>query len=281
MARVQLLNDVYTSGLSPRIILRKGIVYRVEVLPASAQVGVRSVRQPALPPLFLVPLAGGGPGDVAGAAFLVVPNSTGEYWIDLSANGNEPVRIRLETDPKEMSRWARIRALSRGQPAAGFSMRAVYLGAFTKPASGFVNQTPGTASAVGVEGCLAIVPHGQWIDAAFGGCVLAIARYARPGGAGLMWYIGSEPGWVVTGRNAPVETSIVFTLGIGTATGVNPVDYSVVGLGVQLASTTALLGGHLWPEAQAGFSSVHVLTFNYGGETHVVPHLAAGFELRF
>ena len=285
MARVQVLNEVFpegTSAIAPRVTLQQGVVYRVEIQPAVATVTIRSARHPSLPPLLLVPLEGGGPpGASQTDEYLVVPLSREEYRIDVTDYGVEPVRVRVQTDPRETSRWARIQQMSKGQPAAGFSLRAVYFGAFATPNNAWFSQPPGTASATGVEGCLAVVPRGQWIEAAFGGCVLAIARYARPNGAGLVWYLGTEPGLVVTGRHAPVETSVVLTVGLGTATGASQVDYSVVGLGVQVAVRTGILGGHLWPEVQIGFSSVHVVTYGYAGKTNVVPRVAAGLELRF
>lgn len=62
MAREQVLNEIVPVGASfaPRATLIKGTVYRVGIQPVSAGVAVRSARRPSLPPLFLIPLEGGG-----------------------------------------------------------------------------------------------------------------------------------------------------------------------------------------------------------------------------
>ena len=65
----------------------------------------------------------------------------------------------------------------------------------------------------------------------------------------------------------------------GIATSGGNTDYTLVGLGAKVCAP--LLGRHLWVGAQAGFASMHVITYGYGGETHLVPRIAADLQARF
>jgi len=104
--------------------------------------------------LLLIPIEGGGtPGASRTAAYLLVPRATERYRIDV-AGGEPPIRVRVETDPREMSRWARMQQETKDLPMAGLSLRGGYLGPFVRPRAAGVPPT-GTASAAGVEACFA------------------------------------------------------------------------------------------------------------------------------
>jgi hypothetical protein len=285
MARELLLDEMFPVGVSsiaPRVTLNEGIVYRVEIQPGSAQVSIRSVRQPSMPPLFMVPLEGGGPpGANQTAAFLIIPRSTEDYRIDVTDFGTEAVRLRVWTDPREMSRYARMRAATKGLPTAGLSVRAVYLGAFVRPhPSDFVGSA-GTASATGVEACLAVVPRGEWFSGPVGGCVLSVAHFVRPDTVGAMWFIATQPGFALNRAGATLEESIVATIGIGTTTSRQRMDY--LGLGLALQVATPVLGRHLWLEAEAGLMRMQQLASGPEalGPANIVPHAGLGLQLRF
>ncbi len=270
------------SAIVPRIVLDAHMVYRIVTQPGQA-VNVSYSRRPTLPPLFMVPLEGGPPEASGEASFLVVPQSTDEYRIDITYTTNQPVRLEIWTDPKEMSRMARVRALSAGQPAAGFGLRAVYFGPFVRPGPEFNAATAqrGTASAAGIEACLGVIPRGEWISGPVGGCVLAVARLFRPDTAGGMWLLSTEPRWELSPPRAAVEQSVVVTVGIGTTVSHGSGDYFELGLGYDVA--TRALGRGLYVEAEAGLARMQQLGGGLEtiGKASIVPHLSAGLQLRF
>jgi hypothetical protein len=279
-------DDVFPPGstIIPRLVLQAGVVYRVETQPGQA-VSVSYSRQPSQPPLFLVPLEGGPPEASHTASFLVVPRVTTEYRVDIQYTVNEPVRLRIWTDPKEMSRWARMRAATAGLPAAGLSVRAVYFGPFVRPRwAGFLSAPRGLAGATGVAACLAMLPRGGWFSGPFGGCALAITRLVRPDSAGGLWLLTTEPRYELTARGATLQQSVVLILGIGTTVALpaneRQTDYVAVGVSYQVA--TRALGRHLYAEAEAGLARLQELGGGLEpvGTASVVPRLAAGLQLR-
>ena len=274
------------SAIGPRIVLQKDMVYRIETQPAQ-QVSVRYSRMPSQPPLFMLPLGGGGPEASGSASILVVPRSTEEYRIDVTYTTDQPVRLEVWTDPEEMSRWARMREQTRNLPTAGLGLRFVYLGPFVRPKPlnpGYPPPPRGTESASGVEGCLAVAPRGAWVSGRVGGCVLAISRFTRPDGSGL-WFLTTEPRYELSGPGAAIEQSVVVTAGIGTTVSTpgseTVTDYVELGLGYLAA--TPLLGRHVWAEAQAGASRMQELGggFEPLGPASIVPDLALGVQFRF
>jgi hypothetical protein len=289
MARELLLDEMFpvgTSTITPRVTLSEGVVYRVEIQPASAQVTIRSVRQPSQPPLFMVPLEGGGaPGANQTAAFLVIPRSSEDYRFDVTDFGPEAVRLRVWTDPREMSRYARMRQATKGRPAAGLSLRAVYMGPFVRPRSSFSPPSPrGNAAASGLEACFGVVAHGTWSSGRLGGCVIAVGHLQRPDAAGALWYIGTEPEIELSPSGSVVEQAVTLTIAVASSDDL-PVqslstDYVVFGVGYRVATR---LAGRLRVEAEAGVASVHESDgFLSGvGKPQVVPRLAAGLQLRF
>jgi len=287
LAPHQLYDETFApgSGIIPRVTLQAGMVYRIETQPGEP-VSVSYSRLPAAEPLFLVPLGGGGPEASLSASFLVVPRTTTEYRIDIQWTQSEPVRLTIWTDPKEMSRWARMRAATAGLPAAGLSVRAVYFGPFVRPRWGFFLSLPrGLASAYGVEACLAVLPRGGWFSGPWGGCALALARLTRPDSAGGLWLLSIEPRYEISRPDAALQQSVTFTLGIGTTVGLagteSNTDYFAFGFGYQVA--TRALGRHLYPEGEAGLLRMQELGAGIEplGKASIVPHLTAGLQYRF
>jgi len=290
MRRVRIYDDVFppgTSAFAPRLTLTEGMVYRVEIQPATANISIRSARRPSLPPLMMVPLEGGGPpGATETYSALIVPRSTEEYRLDVTNYGTEPVTVRVETDPKEMSRYARVRAATQGIPMAGLSIRAVYIGAFIRPNAGY-SSTPtptGNASATGVEACFAMLPHGV-TSTPWGGCVIAVGRFERPDGAGRLWYIGTEPELELSDPRATFHHSLTFTLGMASAdmgaSGQESTDYVLYALGYRVA--TQLAGRHVYLDAEADVASMRESDgFLSGtGKARLVPRLALGVLFGF
>ena len=283
----QIFNDIFpvgTSAYAPRITLEAGMVYRVELQPATAEVSIRSARRPSLPPLFMVPIGSGGFNAATETyAALVVPRSTEEYRFDVTNTGTEPVTLRVWTDPREQSRYARMRAATKGLPMAGLGVRFMYLGAFVRPApeSGLSPGSHlGSAAAWGVETCLGVVPLGGWVSGRWGGCVLAIGRLARPDSVSGLWFIGTEPQYTFSAANASVEQSIVLTMGVATPVS-GSTDYLELAVGYKAA--TRLLGRHLYVEADASLCRIQHLAGGPEtvGQASLVPRLAGGVELRF
>jgi hypothetical protein len=285
LARELILDEVVAVGPSAiplRVTLTEGTVYRLEAQPGSADIVVRSVRQPSLPPLFLMPLVGGGPpGASQASAFLLVPRSTQEYRIDVTVTGTDPVRLRVWTDPREMSRYARMRQATAHLPMAGLSVRAAYYGAFVRP-----GPAQATASAFGVETCFGVVPRGAWASGPIGGCVLALGVYSRPDSAGKLLLIATEPRLELGAPGATLEKSLVLTIGLGTAFSVprhTKMDYLALGLGLEAATRVVGLGRHWYIEAEAGVARFQQLGAGLEptGRASLVPHLALGLQLRF
>ena len=284
LARQLVLDEMFAVGQSafaPRVVLTEGTVYRLEIQPATASIRVHSARRLSLPPLFLVPLEGGGPvGANQTAAFLLVPRSTEEYRFDVVVDGTEPVRVRVWTDPREMSRYARMREATRNLPMAGLGLRAAYLGSFVRAPAG---TAAGTASATGIEACLAVVPRGEWISGPVGGCVLILGRYWRPGSTAGMWYIGTEPRYELSRPGTSLETSVTATVGIGTSVSSKKMDVLALGLGLEAATPVPATHRRLWLEADAGLTRMQQLAGGPEtiGPAKVVPRLGLGLQLRF
>jgi hypothetical protein len=242
LAREQVFDDVFpvgTSALAPRVTLNERTVYRVEIQPATATVRIRAARRPSLPPLFMVPLEGGGPpGAGQTAAFLVVPRSTEEYRIDVANYGTEPVRLRVETDPREGSRWARIHTEGFRLPVLAAAVRAMYLTRFrdvnSTPLDSLYGYTTTPRSAVGLKTCLAVVPNGRILPDRVGGCALALTFWRRGSGRNF-FTLGIEPE-VVVSRAAGAEVALSPQLAFGNTTGGAPrASYVFLGLGVRYA----------------------------------------------
>jgi len=238
LARQLVLDEMFPAGnsaMAPRAVLTEGVVYRLEIQPAEALVSVTSVRHPSLPPLFLVPVEGGGPvGENQTAAFLLVPRSTDEYRLTAQVTGNEPVRLRVWTDPKEMARYTRIRAEGFRLPTLAAAVHVMYLSrfrdAYASPFDTLYGYTTEPQAAVGLKGCLAVVPNGRLLPDRLGGCALALTFWRR--GAGRNFYsIGIEPEVVVI-RRPSSELSLSPQLAFGNTTGGAPrAAYVFIGAG--------------------------------------------------
>lgn len=240
LARELVLDEMFPAGnsaMAPRAMLTEGVVYRLEIQPAEAFVSVTSVRRPSLPPLFLVPLEGGGPvGGNQTASFLLVPRSTEVYRFTAQVTGNAPVRLRVWTDPKEMARYTRIRAEGFRLPTLAAAAQVTYLtpfrDAYPSPFDTLYGYTTTPQAAVGLKGCLAVVPNGRILPDRVGGCALALTFWRR--GAGRNFYsIGIEPEVVVL-RRPGSELSVSPRLAFGNTTGGAPrASYVFIGAGAR------------------------------------------------
>ncbi len=266
---VEVFNDVFP-GTRGYVVLSEGVVYRIEVVPA-ATITIRSARRPRTPPLFLTPLDE-QTDPQQGRSFLIVPRESEEFRIDVAAS--DPVRVRIIRDLRESARWARLRQATRDLPAAGVSLRAAYLGAFSMPQISATD--PDSRDGLGYEICVAAVPRGAWLDGPVGGCALTLARYDR--GPEATVALGIAPHVVLSHPDRSVEIGVGISGWIGTQTGRREETYWMLGFDL-LASTP--VAGRLLLEAQGGVR--YIAVDSPGGSTataNTVPHLAVGLQIR-
>ncbi len=239
-----IFNDVFAPGeaLPAFVTLGEAVVYRIEIQPAAARVNIRVRGRPSLPPLLMVPLSGEA-ADQETASYLIVPRSSADYQIDVAAAGDEPVRVRIWTDPKEGSRYARIHAEGFRVPILAAAVEAVYLASFRDAYSSSADSVFGyhTApeSAYGIEGCLAVLPNGKLLPDRVGGCAVVAALWHR--GSGRSFYtIGIAPEYVVR-RRATSALAVSPQLAFGNTTGGKPTaQYTFIGLGVRYTASLGL-----------------------------------------
>lgn len=232
-----LFNDVFTPGalLPGYVVLRERVVYRVEVQPAQVVVNIRVRRHPTLPPLLMVPLSGEA-AEAQTASYLIVPRASDEYRIVVTALGDEPVRLRIWTDPKEGSRWTRIHSEGFRLPTLALQARALYLAtfrdAYSAPQDQVLGYTTTPQSAYGFEGCLDVLPNGRILPDRVGGCAITFALWFR--GAGRNFYsLGIAPEYVVQ-RTATSAISVSAQLAFGSTNGGRPTaQYTFIGLGAR------------------------------------------------
>jgi hypothetical protein len=226
------------SAFAPRVTLQQGMVYRLEMQPAAASVSIRPALHPSQPPLLLIPLEGGGivTGASQTAAFLLVPHSTEEYRLDVSAGGTEPVRIRIWADPKESARWSRIHAEGFRLPVLAAAVSATFLTSFRDsygtPYDSLFGYSSRPQSAYGLKTCLAVVPKGRVLPDRVGGCAIALTFWRR--GSGRDFYtLGIEPE-VVVRRMPRADLAITPQLAFGSSTGgAGRAWYVLLGLGAR------------------------------------------------
>jgi hypothetical protein len=276
----RIFNDVFLGQPAPPayVTLANGTVYRVEIEPASAQLIVRMARHTSLPPLFLVPL-GDATGPAQGAAYLLVPRVSGEYRLDVTTTGDEPVRVRIELDPRENARWARMREETRDQPPAGFSLRAVYVGAFRSPGS-TPTDTMAKAAGAGVEACFALLPHSAWLKEFFGGCVFSVAVIRRGAAAGSLVLFGTAPRVEVARLENGGSVSVELRLAYGTETS-QSTNYLEVGAGGLLGLPVPLTHHRLFAEFELGIAAFSGSAGPHVTQVDWVPRLGAGLQLDF
>ena len=278
----QIFNDVFApnSAIAGYVILSAGVVYRVEV-EGDATVDFRVRRHPSMPPLLMVPLSREAAG-MGTSSYLMVPPESDEYRLDVTVLGGEPVRVRVWSDPREMSRWARMRQATRALPKAGLGLRIGYVGAFARLPRGF-SDSAGTASGLGAELCLGVVPRGGWSYGGFGGCVLQVAYYGR-GVDGNVLFFSVAPRLEVTPRRSSIQVSVTAQAGLGTtlsvaAYGGDSETYLALGLGLDGAVP---LSRHVWLDAEAGIVRIQPTAGGaLIGAAHLVPHVATGLQFRF
>jgi hypothetical protein len=286
----RIFTEVFIGQPAPPafVTLADGLVYRLEIEPATAQITIRVARSSSLPPLFLTPLSDAS-GAAHGASYLLVPRASAEYRLDVTTDGDEPVRVRIELDPRENARWARMREETRNQRPAGLAIRAVVLGPFPDYQRNNVGQTlPVRTAGTGLEVCFAVQPFGTWFRGPVGGCVLSLTHVWREGRANLV-FLGTNPSIQLSAADAPIEVALGLVAALGSSTTSNDVHGTMtfyqVGLDVQLATR---LGGGASPASLAlsgGVSRIWLgkgnLPFGWAGvdpPASIVPRLAAGLR---
>jgi hypothetical protein len=279
----QVFNDVFLGQPAPPgfVVLSEGMVYRLEIEPATAQINIRVARRLSLPPLFLVPLSDAS-GSAQGAAYLLVPRASDEYRLDVSTDGDEPVRVRIFADSTENARWARMRNANRFQPPAGFSLRVVYLGAF-RSAPRTAADSNATAAGFGVEACLALLPHSAWLKGALGGCVLSVTVVQRGISAGNVMFIGMAPRVELLRSPGGMAFSVGLHAGLGQPTtgSAAGLDYSVAGVSAVAGFPVPGTRGHLLAEGELGFSAIQGSSGPADQRSNVVPRVSAGLQYAF
>ena len=279
----QVFNDVFLGQPAPPafVVLSEGLVYRVEVEPATAQLSVRVARRSSLPPLFLVPLSDAS-GAAGGAAYLLVPRASAEYRLDVATDGDEPVRVRIFADSTENARWERMREASRDQRPAGISLRAVYFGAFRSAPRTAGDSNP-TAAGMGFEACLALLPHSAWLKQAYGGCVVSVTLVQRGLTAGNVVFVATAPRVELLRSRAGVALSAVLHIGLGqTTTGTSSsLHFFMVGASAVAGFPVPWTARHLVAEWELGFSAIEGSTDPRDARTHLVPRVSAGFQYAF
>jgi hypothetical protein len=279
----QVFSDIFLGQPAPPafVVLSEGLVYRVEIEPATAQISIRVARRMSMPPLFLVPLSDAS-GPAQGAAYLLVPRASDEYRLDVSTDGDGPVRVRIFADSSENARWARMREASRDQRPAGISLRAVYFGAFRSTPRSYTDTTS-TADGWGVEACLALLPHSAWLKQAYGGCVVSVTIVRRARAAGNVVFFAMAPRVELLRSPAGIALSAGLHIGLGqTSTGTNVgLHYFIVGASAVAGFPVPWTRRHLVAECEAGVSSIRGSTNYRDPRTHVVPRVGAGLQYAF
>ena len=232
-----LFSEVFSanSAIPGYVVLSEGVVYRIELEPGAATLSIRVARRPALPPALLIPISNEALPQ-GSSAYLMVPRSSAEYRLDVTALDNEPVRVRIWSDPRESARWSRIRAEGFRAPMLGAALHAVYLAVF-RDAYGSPNDLlngyhTAPRAAYGLEGCLRVVPNGRVLPARVGGCAVTLGFWFRDAGRDF-YTIGIAPEIVVV-RAGPRTLALSPQMAFGRSTGGKPTaDYVFLALGVR------------------------------------------------
>ena len=232
-----LFNEVFpvNSVMPGYVVLSEGVVYRIELEPGSATLSIRAARRPTLPPMFLVPISNEALPQ-GSSAYLMVPRSSEEYRLDVTALGDEPVRVRIWSDPRESARWARIRAEGFRAPALGAALHAVYMAAFrdayASPYDWMAGYHISPQAAHGLEGCLRVVPNGRVLPARVGGCALTLGLWFRDAGRDF-YTVGIAPE-IVVARAGMRTLALSPQMSFGHSIGGKPTaDYVFLALGVR------------------------------------------------
>ena len=279
----QIFNDVFLGQPAPPgfVVLMEGLVYRLEIEPATAQISVRVARRTSLPPLFLVPLSDAS-GPAQGAAYLLVPRTSDEYRLDVATYGDGQARVRIFADSAENARWARIREASRNQRPAGVSLRVVYFGAFRSAPRGYADPIRKDAG-FGVEACVALLPHSAWLRQALGGCVFSVTLVQRSLAAGRAVFFSMAPRIELLRSRGGVALSGGVHIGLGstTATTESSLHYFIVGASTSAGFPVPLTRRHLVAEVELGFNSIQGSTNSFDRHTDVAPRVSAGLQYAF
>ncbi len=270
-----ILNTMFP-GPQEYLVLSEGVAYRIEVEPADGRIAIRLAVRPGQPPLFLLPLSDPVQG-AGGASYLMIPRESGEYRIDVSSG--DPIRVRIWRDERETARWGRVREQTAGLPRGGIAARFVVMGPFPAPLPG--TDSTAMAGGVGADLCLGVVPRGAWLGGDFGGCALSFAVYNR-GTHGNVVVASVVPRMMLTPADRPTQVSLVFSLGLGSATTRERMEYVVFGVGL-LAEWSLFGSDHFGAELEGSLTGVstndEVLRDRTPSVT--VARVAAGLHVRY
>lgn len=206
---VLIFSDVLMSREPAYVHLEARVPYRLEII-GEAAVFVRSVRPGASP----TPLRAHSEPAMAEHAitYLLIPNSTGEYQIQVSASS--PVRVRLYRDAREGRLLLGQARPPVGQLALGVRGGAL-LGEFevSRGIGGLAGDAIETGAATGFELCLGAV-RGRFhqLPPKLGGCMLTIGRLSHGADARITTF-GVAPDYLIARRGAfdlAVELSVSF-----------------------------------------------------------------------
>jgi hypothetical protein len=175
-----------------------------------------------------------------------------------------------------------MREATRNERPAGISLRAVFLGPF-RSMQRTSYEPAQTASATGMEACLALLPHGSWTKGALGGCLLSLTLLHRGRAAGNVFFIGTAPRVELWATPGATSLALELQVGVGQSTsgaGMS-VNYFLVGGGALIAFPLPLAARRLFGEIELGLASVQGSTGSTDAQTHTAPRLAAGLQLAF
>jgi hypothetical protein len=232
-----LFSEVFpaNSAIPGYVVLMEGVVYRAELEPGSATLSIRVARRSTLPPLFLTPISNEALPQ-GSSVYLMVPRSSEEYRLDVTVLGEEPVRVRIWSDPRESARWARIRAGGSRAPVFGAALHAVYMAvfrdAYASPYDSLAGYHTSPRAAYGLEGCLRVVPNGRLLPARVGGCALTLGLWFRD--AGRDFYTAGIAPEIVVARAGVRTLAVSPQMSFGRSIGGKPTaEYVFLALGVR------------------------------------------------
>ncbi len=270
--------DILAGNSFSDVVLGAGVVYRLELRPVGGDlptlgVSISPFPPNGLPPLIEYPLS--DPNIVTnGFAYLLKPKSTGMYRVRVSAT--DQVDVRIYRDARETERLQRIMAgIATPSTLAGLSLRAVWIGGFSKPIVTPFGAQLGKASAVAPELCLGMAPHLPLVGDRLKGCALVAAWYQRSGTAPIL-SLGVSPHYLLTGEHGWTRTYAALTLAFGGPTGPNTgSNYTMIGPALGMDHQ---FGARLRAEVEAGIMIMHTIS---SSRTDAPPRVAAGLQYLF
>lgn len=209
---VLIFSDVLMNREPAYVHLEARVPYRIEII-GEAAIFVRSVRPGASP----TPLrAHSEPASAEPAiTYLLIPHSTGEYLIQVSAGS--PVRVRIYRDAREGRLLLGQARPPVGQLALGVRGGAL-LGEFevSRGVGGLSGDNVESGAATGFELCLGAV-RGRFreLPPKLGGCMLTLGRLSHGADARITTF-GVAPDYLLA-RRGPFELAVELNVSFGKA----------------------------------------------------------------